>query len=688
MAAVWRLWRHALLALVVAGARLSDLLVATAQGHSSLQLALDRPDLPAAWQSAVDDFGFGVLAVAAYNGDARSAELLLSRGAKVPKGQLTIFKGQAPVQVSSVVELVVRRSAMLIMLGTGFNMPSYLHEAQKKISTARAPSEAAPEVPDMGRALALLIRAGAEASEKSQEEGSDLARAAYFLDSAVVDVLVQTGVRRRAASRALIAALLGISQLKHRLNRALLQQPRMAGRLFRDFYGFDIESEAELLSPSFQSMSFQDTLRMVNGKALQVVRGLLQARADPSFAQSRQSGKTPLHHCAEHGLTDLAEELLAARANLDSKSKAMQRTPLHQAVVHRSLGVVKALLSAGASATAVDAAGRAPPELANLLGWTQVQLPNLFACEDECPKQGSRLLVHELLPKGWQLHWDSGNMAETAWNNCEIQVMDVKDMTADLFVKDFLSLRRPLLVRGGAKHMPALERWNLRYLVRKAGDTLMSAVTIPYPEDFGDADAKDAIDLTLKEYVERVMGKVNSSSGTPLYVFSVVEQDDPKFHKLLSLVQKDVAPHPHWLQQEHDQPRYRFGNIQFGLGPRGSGAPQHYHTHAYASLFSGRKSWLFYPPPKSALSRQHAIQALHEDRQRRKQLPPVQTTHDALMLKSELPLFCEQVPGDIMYVPTDWGHMTFNEETSVSISREFSWDAEESDSHVINSLQL
>lgn len=27
----------------------------------------------------------------------------------------------------------------------------------------------------------------------------------------------------------------------------------------------------------------------------------------------------------------------------------------------------------------------------------------------------------------------------------------------------------------------------------------LQAVTIPYPEDFGDADAKDAIDLTLKE---------------------------------------------------------------------------------------------------------------------------------------------------------------------------------------------
>ncbi|CAE8731598.1 unnamed protein product, partial [Polarella glacialis] len=150
------------------------------------------------------------------------------------------------------------------------------------------------------------------------------------------------------------------------------------------------------------------------------------------------------------------------------------------------------------------------------------------------------------------------------------------------------------------------------------------AVTIPYPDDFGDRDAKDARRLTLKDYIENVMGKVNSTSGTPLYVFSVVEQEDPAFKKLLNLIQADASPKPGWLAQDpKSKLQLRFGNIQFGLGPAGSGAPQHYHTHAYASLFSGRKRWLFYPPPASALSRQHAITAAREDALVRQSLRPV-----------------------------------------------------------------
>ncbi|CAK9044593.1 unnamed protein product [Durusdinium trenchii] len=691
---------------VLADGQLQDLLVATARGRASLQEFLGSTDWTkrsASLLSAKDEFGFSSLAVAAYNGDWQAAELLLKHGASVTSGDITVFMGEQAVKVGSIVEFIVRRSSMLIMLGTGFKMPKYLDSVQKYISTARTPSASAPEVPDMARALELLVHAGALPTEKSQEEGSDLGRAAYFLDTTLVGVLVNKVLKpnRRAASRAVIAALLGISQLKHRLNRALLQQPRMAGRLFRDYYGFDIVSEAALLDPNFYSLSFEDTVRMVMGKARQVVRHLLGAKADPSFAQSKQSGKTALHHCAEHGLTELAQELLSARADPNRKSKPMQRTPLHQAVIHRSLGVVEALLSAGADSELVDVAGRTAPELAHLLQWTEVRQLDAFACpEGQCFWHGNPLAkednfaLAELLPAGWHGHWQAGSMGGD-WAResltCEIDTIDEKDLTFDGFLNDFLSLRRPLRVRAGGKYMPAYERWaNLRYLVRKAGETVMSAVTIPYPEDFGDVDAKDARQMSLKEYVQNVMGKVNSTSGTPLYVFSVVEQDDPKFRKLLSLIQKDVAPHPHWLQDRKDatMQRYHFGNIQFGLGPAGSGAPQHYHTHAYAALFSGKKQWLFYPPPKSSLSRQHAIKAMNEDKRRRKQLPAVEGLQEGLKLKSSFPLACEQVPGDIFYVPTDWGHMTFNAETSVSISREFSWDAEETDSRVINSLQI
>eukprot|EP00913_Durusdinium_trenchii_P024396 g22903.t1 len=168
----------------------------------------------------------------------------------------------------------------------------------------------------------------------------------------------------------------------------------------------------------------------------------------------------------------------------------------------------------------------------------------------------------------------------------------------------------------------------------KAGETVMSAVTIPYPEDFGDVDAKDARQMSLKEYVQNVMGKVNSTSGTPLYVFSVVEQDDPKCFQLSSRRSSDAHV---FLQLRH------------------------YHTHAYAALFSGKKQWLFYPPPKSSLSRQHvqpgmfdgrafctsgdlwqAIKAMNEDKRRRKQLPAVEGLQEGLKLKSSFPLACEQ----------------------------------------------
>ncbi|CAE7531095.1 atad3-a [Symbiodinium natans] len=664
---------------------LKDLLVATARGATVLKSHLSSSANARSLLSEKDEFGFSSLTVATYIGDAYAAELLVKEGAVTWPGEITAFMGDAPVKLGSIVELAVRRSSMLIMLGTGFKMPAYLHEAQKKISVAKKPSPSSPEVPDMARTLEVVAASGAQATEKSQEEGADLARAAYFLDSSMVEVLLKMGLVKtesgfsKAASRALIAVVLGIGQLKHRLNRALLQQPRMAGRLFRDYYGFDIESEAKLLSPTFQSMSFEDTLRMVNGKAILVAESLLKARADPSFAQSKQSGKTPLHHCAEHGLSVMAEVLLAAKANPETASRPLRRTPLHQAVVHRSLGVLRALLDSGARTSALDSAGRTAMDLVKKLGWAEGQQQmQLVTCHGSCPagdveSEMPLRFVHlpELLPAGWHHHWQQGHLPD--WGGadtqtCEIAVMKSEELSADAFVDDYLSLRRPLLVRGGAKQMPAFERWSLRYLMRKVGETPMSAVTIPYPEDFGDVDAKDARRLPLKEYVTDVMGKVNSSSGTPLYVFSVVEQEDPTFKKLLGLVQKDATPHPSWMQ-ESGKLRYRLGNIQFGLGPPGSGAPQHYHTHAYATLFRGRKQWLFYPPPTSSLSRQHAIQAMRQDQLQRQEWRSVKTLQEAVARKSQHPLYCEQGPGDIVYVPTDWGHLTYNTDISLSISR-------------------
>ena len=153
---------------------LRDLLVATARGANVLKGHLSSR-IPKSLLSQKDEFGFSSLAVATYLGDYLAAELLVKEGAALAPGEITAFMGDSPVKLGSIVELAVRRSSMLIMLGTGlglrssktfqlgnlikgvemlpfhvvlaegFKMPPYLHESQKRLSTARPPSPSNPE---------------------------------------------------------------------------------------------------------------------------------------------------------------------------------------------------------------------------------------------------------------------------------------------------------------------------------------------------------------------------------------------------------------------------------------------------------------------------------------------------------------------------------------------------------------
>ncbi|CAE7188663.1 jmjd6-a [Symbiodinium pilosum] len=189
------------LALAFAYARadeLRDLLVATARGASVLKGHLSSRTIPKSLLSQKDEFGFSALAVATYLGDYLAAELLVKEGAALAPGEITAFMGDSPVKLGSIVELAVRRSSMLIMLGTGLGLRSSktfqlenlikgVEMFQDAALLARIAEEALHcKVPDVAQTLRLVATSGAQATEKSQEEGADLARAAYFLDSAMV----------------------------------------------------------------------------------------------------------------------------------------------------------------------------------------------------------------------------------------------------------------------------------------------------------------------------------------------------------------------------------------------------------------------------------------------------------------------------------------------------------------------
>lgn len=88
--------------------------------------------------------------------------------------------------------------------------------------------------------------------------------------------------------------------------------------------------------------------------------------------------------------------------------------------------------------------------------------------------------------------------------------------------------------------------------------------------------------------------------------------------------------------------------LSFGLGKRLSGVPMHTHGAVYADLQHGRKRWFMYPPGTQVEFDPNASQL--------QWLNAVYPT-----LPSErAPLECTCLPGETLYIPSQWWHATLN----------------------------
>src|SRR4051812_41114582 len=81
------------------------------------------------------------------------------------------------------------------------------------------------------------------------------------------------------------------------------------------------------------------------------VKAALKQGADVNAAQG--DGLTALHLAAQEGNLEITKVLLAAKANVEAKTKIGDYTPLHLAASGAHLTVVQALLAAGAKPGAV-----------------------------------------------------------------------------------------------------------------------------------------------------------------------------------------------------------------------------------------------------------------------------------------------------------------------------------------------
>ena len=90
----------------------------------------------------------------------------------------------------------------------------------------------------------------------------------------------------------------------------------------------------------------------------------------------------------------------------------------------------------------------------------------------------------------------------------------------------------------------------------------------------------------------------------------------------------------------------------FYLGPRGSGAPWHFHVPAWNALYHGAKHWFLRPPSAAIYSKEAIGSWLERDYATGSQLE------------------CIQLGGDAMLLPDGWGHATLNLEASIGVTWE------------------
>jgi hypothetical protein len=172
----------------------------------------------------------------------------------------------------------------------------------------------------------------------------------------------------------------------------------------------------------------------------------------------------------------------------------------------------------------------------------------------------------------------------------------------------------PVIFRGAALDSLLRKAFNKKIFTQRYGSDQVSISSIPYAGSFGSPSQV----TTLKEVAD--MGISASFSSSPSYAFSTPGST------WKSKLQKDALLPPFLLESlkvlgktvDEDEIKsksyiesQKIGStsweIQFYLGPAGSGAPVHFHGHAVNSLAYGQKKWFLFPPSEAFYSTQTAL---------------------------------------------------------------------------------
>eukprot|EP00051_Salpingoeca_urceolata_P001289 m.39810 g.39810 ORF g.39810 m.39810 type:complete len:673 (-) comp11309_c0_seq2:4-2022(-) len=384
---------------------------------------------------------------------------------------------------------------------------------------------------------------------------------------------------------------------------------------------------------------------------------------------------TPLHIAAFDGRTAVIDMLLSHGALVDARNQE-GRTPLHLCAASGFAATCRALLAAGASREATDTAhGVTPVEVARHNGFLALaeelqgspskaasnakgQDEHRSAGADTNPETSSDTDTETASSGGWGTvaRSDPWDVVEPSATACGVDRLDSLDY--EVFMRDYVGMRRPVIVRLGSSH-PHRAAWAKAAFLDKFGDVNVTVAPLPYAQTYG---LEGSSTSTIRNFVRRHMDsddKGSGSGGGPDWLTSHHARqyvfDGRVFWDTQALNDLAWLP-PNTFETTQDILR------QFILGPRGSGAPPHFHGNAVNYLAFGKKRWVLYPPTDTFFAT--AGEAAAPWFQKHVLSPSTGDT-------TATALHCVQQAGELLYVPHLWGHGVLNLANSIGYAIEF-----------------
>ncbi len=245
---------------------------------------------------------------------------------------------------------------------------------------------------------------------------------------------------------------------------------------------------------------------------------------------------------------------------------------------------------------------------------------------------------------------------------CDIEVR--YDMPTEYeFYNNYLYESKPVLLRGVALGTKVRQLFRKDSFMKRYKNDSAPISSIPYGLSFGYKSDKTNID-NLAEYgvgssgIDAEAGRVMSAGKEydiydPLYVF----------YESNSKLLEDVEIPSCWGKNRINDLAY-----QLYIGPKGSGAPVHYHGHAMNTLAYGKKHWIMYRPVNTFYT------TTTYSSYRKFLLNGTYRSDDDNLLYNlkdqKLTIQCTQEAGDVLFIPSLWGHGTINLQQSVGVAME------------------